>query len=416
MSQENKSGSSMNYAYLEAYRKRKKEMLVSEIDFSEEDNFSKNDMSGNSVFLASYRKRKKKFLAAELNIVETPPEVSKEKKDSSPQAVPQNHGSFGAAVNSNQKAAEPLQLTPQNRESSVPVFYEGETVRSKESKSLSDEVNSERRNADNKPTASKRRFNRFSEEISDNEPGNFFDEPNSDSTLLTSGLDSHSSLAFYDRKSDSFQSNSDMHSDSGRSKGGFVSNAVKSNTTNNSGMADKKNEQKKSSKGKAKVVVWFCVVVMIVCGFIVISKARSDSLISDDENISSYTEDHANSDITQTTDPNENTADGTEENSTTASKDESTTESTEAETTTTSATKHYKALTPGKRNDAVLKMQKRLCELGYITENSCTGYYGEFTEKRLKLFQKKAGLNQTGIADSETLARLYSSDAPLCSH
>ena len=83
LSQENKSGSSMNYAYLEAYRKRKKEMLVSEIDFSEEDNFSKNDMSGNSVFLASYRKRKKKFLAAELNIVETPPDVSKEKKDSS---------------------------------------------------------------------------------------------------------------------------------------------------------------------------------------------------------------------------------------------------------------------------------------------------------------------------------------------
>ena len=38
LSEANKSGSSMNYAYLEAYRMRKKEMLASEIDFSEDEN------------------------------------------------------------------------------------------------------------------------------------------------------------------------------------------------------------------------------------------------------------------------------------------------------------------------------------------------------------------------------------------
>lgn len=415
LSEANKSGSSMNYAYLEAYRMRKKEMLASEIDFSEDENFSKNNLSGNYVFLESYRKRKRKNLAAELNIVELPHNVSKEKNDGSPKSLPRMHESFVAAADSNKKTSESLQLVPQKRDSSVPAYYEEEMIRKKELRSLPN-GNNERSTVDKKPTVSNRRFNRFSEEISDDEPVNFFDEPNSDATLLTSALDSHSNLAFFDKKPDSFQSSSDVHSDSGKSTGGFVSNAVKSNTTTNSGMADKKNEQRKPSKGKAKVVVWIGVVVMIVCGFFVISKARSDSLINDDENISSFTEDHTNSDITQTTEPTKNTEDTTNENSTSSATSESTTESSVEETTTTSATKHYEALSPGQQNDDVMKMQKRLAKLGYIKKDSCTGYYGKYTEKIVKMFQQKAGLKQTGIADSETLARLYADDAPDCLH
>ena len=57
-------------------------------------------------------------------------------------------------------------------------------------------------------------------------------------------------------------------------------------------------------------------------------------------------------------------------------------------------------------------MQQRLVKLGYIDEKSCTGYFGEYTEKVIKRFQKKAGLQQTGIADNETLTRLYADDAP----
>ena len=409
LSEANKSGSSMNYAYLEAYRMRKKETLASEIDFSEDENFSKNNLSGNYVFLESYRKRKRKNLAAELNIVESSHNASKEKNNSSPKSMPRMHESFVAAADSNKKSSEPLQLTPQKRDSSVPAYYEEETIRKKEPRSLPN-GNNERSTVDKKPTVSKRRFNRFSEEINDDEPVNFFDEPNSDATLLTSGLDSHSNLAFFDRKS-----NSDMHSDSGRSTGGFVSNAVKSNTTNNSGMADKKNEQKKPSKGKAKVVVLLILVIAIMCGFAIISKKRNDSMISDDDIFSSYTQNDNESDVANTTGQTKDTTDAISNDTTTSTTSESTTEASE-KTTITSATKHYDGLSPGQRGDDVMKMQKRLAQLGYIKKDSCTGYYGEITEKIVKMFQQKAKLKQTGIADSETLARLYADDAPDCLH
>lgn len=413
LSEENKSGSSMHYAYLEAYRKRKKERLASEIDISEDESFSNSNMSGNSVFLASYRRRKKKLLATELNIVEISPEVSKEKKDGSSPSVPQNHGSFGTAANSNKEASEPLQLTPQNRESSVPAFYEGETVRNKEPKSLSNGIDNERSIADKKPTVPKKQFNRFSEEISDDHRDIFFEKPTSDSPLLTSGLDAHSNLSFSDKESDSFQSSSGLDADSGRSTGGFASNAVKSNTKSHSGTADNKNQQKKSSKGKAKAAILLTLVTAIVCGFMLISTMRNDSLISDDKNSSSYDQDNAKQYITKATEQTEDTA---KDHSTTAATSESTTESSEEETRTTFTTKHYEALSPGQQNDDVMIMQKRLAQLGYIKIDSCTGYYGEITEKMVKMFQQKAGLKQTGIADSETLARLYADDAPDCLH
>lgn len=80
--------------------------------------------------------------------------------------------------------------------------------------------------------------------------------------------------------------------------------------------------------------------------------------------------------------------------------------------TTTAATSDYQTLKTGDKNKDVKKMQERLLKLGYIGQESCTGYFGEYTEKIVKRFQKKAGLEQTGIADNETLTRLYADDAP----
>lgn len=87
---------------------------------------------------------------------------------------------------------------------------------------------------------------------------------------------------------------------------------------------------------------------------------------------------------------------------------------TEEPTTTTAAATEYKPLKPGDKNQDVLNMQNRLLKLGYIGENSCTGYYGGYTQKRLAVFQRKAGLEPTGIADAVTLERLYADDAPKC--
>lgn len=96
--------------------------------------------------------------------------------------------------------------------------------------------------------------------------------------------------------------------------------------------------------------------------------------------------------------------------------DSATVSSAPDETTSTTATDpdepEYKALKLGDKNDDVKKMQLRLKELGYISDNSCTGYYGNYTQKVIKIFQKKAGLKATGDADTETLKRLYADDAP----
>ena len=83
-------------------------------------------------------------------------------------------------------------------------------------------------------------------------------------------------------------------------------------------------------------------------------------------------------------------------------------------TAATTAQSRYRALKMGERSEEVKNMQERLHKLQYMDKDSCTGYYGEFTQKRLKLFQKNAGLPQTGMADSETLERLYAKDAPKC--
>ena len=87
--------------------------------------------------------------------------------------------------------------------------------------------------------------------------------------------------------------------------------------------------------------------------------------------------------------------------------------SSEPEVSSEDTNKHnYKQLKKGDRGENVLLMQNRLCELGYCAQDSCTGYYGDFTVKKVKLFQKAAGLKQTGTADPTTLERLYAQDAP----
>ena len=40
------------------------------------------------------------------------------------------------------------------------------------------------------------------------------------------------------------------------------------------------------------------------------------------------------------------------------------------------------------------------------------GTYGYWTQETVKLFQQRAGLPETGIADLETLHALFAADAP----
>ena len=67
-------------------------------------------------------------------------------------------------------------------------------------------------------------------------------------------------------------------------------------------------------------------------------------------------------------------------------------------------------LQKGDEGDEVLKLQNRLKELGYLFVNA-TGTFAEGTEQSVKDFQLLNGMTVTGIADPETLQKIYSDDA-----
>ncbi|MBR3274051.1 MAG: peptidoglycan-binding protein [Clostridia bacterium] len=73
--------------------------------------------------------------------------------------------------------------------------------------------------------------------------------------------------------------------------------------------------------------------------------------------------------------------------------------------------KTYATLSKGDKSDAVLELQNRLFELGFLLDDR-DGAYGSKTQTAVKLFQQAAGLEASGIADNETQQRLYAEDAP----
>ena len=75
-------------------------------------------------------------------------------------------------------------------------------------------------------------------------------------------------------------------------------------------------------------------------------------------------------------------------------------------TPTPAPTVAYTTLTRGDKSDAVLDMQNRLYELGFLLDDR-DGNFGSKTQTAVKLFQSAAGLSVTGIADQETLSALY---------
>ena len=73
----------------------------------------------------------------------------------------------------------------------------------------------------------------------------------------------------------------------------------------------------------------------------------------------------------------------------------------------------YAALKQGDISTRVAEMQARLSALGYFA-NAQDGEYGPFTRAAVVRFQAQNHLPVTGDADSETLQRIYATDAPYC--
>ncbi len=63
-------------------------------------------------------------------------------------------------------------------------------------------------------------------------------------------------------------------------------------------------------------------------------------------------------------------------------------------------------------NDNVKIMQKRLFDLGYVTDDeNITGYYGDISKDAVKAFQKNNDIKDTGNADNATLLVMFSEEA-----
>lgn len=71
----------------------------------------------------------------------------------------------------------------------------------------------------------------------------------------------------------------------------------------------------------------------------------------------------------------------------------------------------YTTLSYGDSGDAVLKLQRRLIELGYMTAKA-DGDFGTATKSALVEFQKAAGLTADGVAGNSTQVAVYAADAP----
>ncbi|MEA5004209.1 MAG: L,D-transpeptidase family protein, partial [Christensenella sp.] len=73
-------------------------------------------------------------------------------------------------------------------------------------------------------------------------------------------------------------------------------------------------------------------------------------------------------------------------------------------------------LEEGSKAPEVVKLQERLMELDYLhlSDDKATDYYGPATQAAVSTFQKQNGLTNSGIADDETLALLYSDKAKEC--
>ncbi len=85
---------------------------------------------------------------------------------------------------------------------------------------------------------------------------------------------------------------------------------------------------------------------------------------------------------------------------------------TKNESSNTQSVQSSRVLRMGSEGEAVKKLQRRLCDLGYMKEKYITGYYGEITESAVVKFQIRAGLETDGIAGPATQNKLESDSAP----
>lgn len=374
----------MNSVYLKTFRKRKNKLLASEIDFDDDGLTPSGNIAGNSVYLETFRKRKNKLLAPEVRVAEENGMFEPDERDVEESARP------APRARTVEESARPALRARTVEESARPA----PEVRIDQRKEMPSTVG--KRPTDLKLPLSGIHTNELNSMNSDS---NLSNDYHLSKNMASDYVEKHS-----DGQSSMLRSRSDISSVVLKKTADKPDGAFSANYSNEK----KPEESKKSGKKRAKVALWMGIGVISVCAILLIQNQRNKSVLNDTQGVLSLLENVSDSSLAQSQINSEEVTTATATESTTAT---STTAPTEETTSATAATT-YRALKQGDKDEDVLNMQKRLAKLGYISENSCTGYYGEYTTKTVKRFQKKAGLKQTGAADLVTLERLYADDAP----
>jgi len=389
LSVENNNETSMNSVYLETFRKRKNGQLAAEINADEDTEAVSKDASGNSVFLDTFRKRKNKLLASEINMSDentyvdlidnaSEPKINSELPLESIKNDGQTIESDFLSGNTSHRNHLPIDNhTVISQTAGVKPVFAVSTENKKVERAAP--LNNQNNTSD-VIKAENRKTSRF----------------RSSRAAVTSDNQSNDISGDKNRVS-AFSETKTNHPEKNQSSHRF-----------NSVASDKPKEKKPTQVKKAKAAIGLSMICISLCAVVLFFNSNHTSKSNDRQVLSVSSNTASISDMTKSAESTEYTEVSSSASSTTS---ESTTEYSEETTTTTQAVE-YKALRPGSENDDVLKMQKRLAELGYITQESCTGYYGDYTKRRLKVFQRNAGLKETGNADVKTLKRLYADDAP----
>lgn len=75
-----------------------------------------------------------------------------------------------------------------------------------------------------------------------------------------------------------------------------------------------------------------------------------------------------------------------------------------------SADTPYYKVKNGDDGDDISQIQRRLYQLGYLTENALTGYFGDTTEAAVKKMQERNGISVDGTVGKESINLLYSDE------
>ena len=309
------SEASMNSVYLETFRKRKNELLASEIDFEENSVVSSGNMSVNSVYLETFRRRKNKQLALELHLT-----VATSTEDVSTEETSTKETSTKEASTEEASAEEASAEEASAEEASA---EKASTEEASAEKSSEDQPDSKKvLKAESKPKMEN--SNRGKVNRGRFQSGGRSTVPNNAKNSVVSDDLSRNNSNVPAKSMNTIARDSNTFSSGGEAEKAAIPSGSNSNIKSaHSKPVSKGNRANLSGWNKqeiAKVAIVLCLIVISICGFILILEMQTENnIIEVPDNTPVFSETESFPEYTDPTENNESTtADNVTADNTTA--------------------------------------------------------------------------------------------------